>query len=248
MKIPSLDRLYWQIKRIAGGNDSLSRLFLKACINLDVRRDTLLKLMPDLVPPGSVIYDVGAHIGLYSILLAKKVRDSLVYAFEPNPESYRDLVRNIRLTRLEDRIIPLNFALGAVKSKLDFYVSSSSARSSFYELIARYDNNRILKTLSVECFTIDQIVQERLCKSADVMKIDVEGFEYEVLKGARNTIAVKSPQIFVEIHGDANGVPNTDRVKEFLEPFGYEFKELGYPLWCYRKPFLGGGYHKQKVS
>jgi hypothetical protein len=60
------------------------------------------------------------------------------------------------------------------------------------------------------------------------MKIDVEGHEYEVLKGAALTIEKTTPKIFFEPHGS-----NRSKIEQFLSYFGYKFEELGYPVFCY---------------
>ncbi len=229
-----LEPLYWKLSRLVEKSDAFSRLFLLACLKYAVRRDALLRLMPLQVAPGSVVYDIGAHIGLYSIILAREVKDSFIYAFEPNPDVYKVLVKNINLIKLGGKITPEEFALSADRGKHTLYISSYSARSSFYELHARYDNNKIVHTFTVDCYSIDYLVQSGLCKPPDALKIDVEGHEYEVLRGARETLARGSPQIFVETHGGENGVPNEDRIKDLLAPFGYKFKKLGYPIWCYK--------------
>ncbi|MFH1639333.1 MAG: FkbM family methyltransferase [Chloroflexota bacterium] len=82
---------------------------------------------------------------------------------------------------------------------------------------------------------MDSLVKDGLCQPPDVMKIDVEGHEYEVLRGAYKTIASRCPQIFVEPHGGEGGVANRDRIRDFLSPFGYRFQNIGYAVRCYKE-------------
>jgi FkbM family methyltransferase len=200
------------------------------------RKDLLLSFMSLHVAPNSIIYDVGAHIGSYSLVLGRKIQNSVIYSFEPNPETYARLAKNLTLMKAGGNIIPKNIALGSDIGRCKLYISSSSGMSSLHEEHAKADGLVVTSTVSVDCYTIDYLVDEGFIKAPDVIKIDVEGHEYEVIKGAQNTIASNSPQIFLEPHE----VGEPHKVEDFLaRKFGYTCKSLGYPIWCYKEPAKG---------
>ncbi len=215
----------------------IARLVLRLqLIELEmIRRDVLLKYMCSQGASGSVIYDIGACTGLYSVILARKVANSRVYAFEPNTTSFERLVKNIRLMNLQERIIPLQIALDESPGTRTFYVSSEKARSSLHEYNAGH-NSSIVESHTVDCHSIDDLVESGLCKSPDMIKIDAEGHEYPIIRGAKNLIMSKSPVIGFEPHEvDNDGSSDIDKIKTFLAQFEYECKSIGYPIWCSKK-------------
>jgi len=231
----TLESMYWSLYKIARHNRILFKLFTDTSLRLDAERDSLMKILPSLSPPGAIIYDIGAYVGFYSIYLAKKTSNTTIYSFEPNPISYAALECGIRSYSYEGRIVPMNIGLGSNKSKLNFFISSYYARSSFLRPNAERGGNRVVSIIEVDCVDIDCLVQNRLVKPPDIMKIDVEGYECEVLKGAQNTIRSMLPLIAIEPHRDASGVSSREKIIEFLKPFGYQFRDVGYHLLCYVK-------------
>ncbi len=226
---------YSKIKTLTSGNDTLSRILENIRLNLFPPHDAMLMAIVQKAPSGAVIYDIGAHIGSYSIFLAKKSRGSLIYAFEPNISSFDELTRNINLMRVKDKVIPRNIALSDSCGQSTFYVSSASRRSSLREYNAKRDGNQVIKAMTVDCFSIDYLVEKGICKPPDVIKVDVEGHEFEVIRGASNVILSRAPQIFFEAHSSEGQGNNEDGIKSFLAKFGYKFKKLGYPVWCYKE-------------
>ena len=182
-----------------------------------------------------VIFDVGAFIGLYSIYLANHLNKAIAYAFEPNPVAYEVLLKNIETFNLGNRIVTKNIALSDEVKEAVLHISSDLAHSSFYLYCAEFNGNRIVKSITVQCSTIDHLVQSGICRSPDIMKIDVEGHEYEVLKGATATLEKRTPKIFFEPHRTTDDAPNDSRIEDFLRQFGYRAEKLGYPVYCYKE-------------
>jgi len=197
--------------------------------------DVLLQYMLSHIAPGSVIYDVGGYNGLYSILLADKLETCVIYAFEPNPAAFAELVGNISHLGLEKRITPLNAALDECCGTRLFNISSDPGRSSFSEYNATYGGNRVAQSILVKCYSIDYLVEKGICKPPDVIKIDAEGNEHRVVFGAKRVIASRHPKICFEPHGlGSENASTAQPIKEFLSQFGYRFQSLGYPIWCYK--------------
>jgi FkbM family methyltransferase len=196
--------------------------------------DTLIEAIRAQAKRKSVIYDIGAFSGAYSIYLAHKVKQSLVYSFEPVPQAFNELIKNIESFRARN-ITAMNVAISDHIGKQPFYVSSDAARSSFYPSNAAWDNREIIQSIEVNCVTIDHLVESGKIPPPDIIKIDVEGHEYEVVKGAEKTIGRFMPMIFYEPHGTPEVATSEIGTSSLLSKYGYECKSLGYPIWCYRK-------------
>lgn len=143
-----------------------------------------LALFEVVLRPDDIVLDVGANIGLMSLTAAKLVGpDGAVYAFEPHPEMYSKLLGNIELNNV-DQIVPVNVALGCnpgirqIYSRPDVNIGASSLVSASGSVPAGF----------ASVATLDQFMEAARLDRVRLAKIDVEGFEYEVLKGAEITL------------------------------------------------------------
>jgi FkbM family methyltransferase len=128
--------------------------------------------------PGDVFYDVGANVGSYTLLAA--AAGARVHAFEPSPATAAKLRRNIQVNSLEMRIVLHECALGAVTGT----VQLSRGTDTTNHVLADGESKAVSDTVAME--TLDDSFEPD-CIS--FLKMDVEGFESEVLKGARGALA-----------------------------------------------------------
>lgn len=150
----------------------------------------------EAIKVGGTALDVGANIGAYSILLGQWVGASgQVYAFEPAPEPFDGLSRHIVLNGLANTVHPIHMAVGAEVTTAQLLVAGTGGES---RLASAGDGGA---TITVPVTTIDAFCAERGL-SPDFIKVDVEGFELAVLKGARETIRRRGRALalFVEMH------------------------------------------------
>lgn len=144
---------------------------------------------------GDLFLDVGAHIGFISCVVARFVGDSgFVYAVEPNPETFRILRENIRINSLEN-VGALEVALGAEVGKARIYENADKAVASLIRPkdFSEDSGEKIVVT------TIDTLIENGIIRIPTFIKIDVEGFELEVLKGARKLLSSpEAPILCVE--------------------------------------------------
>lgn len=145
----------------------------------------MTKLFKDCLRESDIVIDVGAFIGQYTCIAAKKCVRGHVYAFEPTPESYTELRRNIHLNQFYN-VTALRKAVSAKSGEFIFYTSKGSEMSSS---LHRNDENYHLlsKKLLVECVSLDSYFRSSDI-NVNVVKIDVEGSELEVLQGMKNII------------------------------------------------------------
>jgi FkbM family methyltransferase len=151
----------------------------------------------EAVRPGMTALDVGANVGAYSLLLGQWVGSSgAVFAFEPAPAAHDGLQRHIRLNGLDAIVTPLRAAAGAASATARFVVESTGGES---RLATAADATAT--TVDVPVTTIDEFCA-REHVTPDFIKIDVEGAELDVLRGARETIRRTRGRLalFVEMH------------------------------------------------
>lgn len=157
-----------------------------------------------------IFIDVGTHIGRYSIILAKKGWE--VFSFEPLKSNFNQLKLNISLNKIGENLHLYNIGLGNKKGK----------QTIFYERHKGGEASLIFhKEHSAEKIIIDKLDNILKFKKTGkvILKIDVEGFEYQVLKGASNFIKKNKPEIFIEIWDE-----DKKKDHELLNRLGYSKK------------------------
>jgi len=145
------------------------------------------------VRPGAVALDVGANAGAYALLLGQWVRPGgRVYAFEPAPETFGGLSEHVRLNGLDSTVVPVRAAAAAHTGTAIFSVDGFSGANRLAEGGAGE---------RVETVTLDDFCAREKIVPAFI-KIDVEGAELDVLRGARETIRAAGGglALFVEMH------------------------------------------------
>jgi FkbM family methyltransferase len=178
-----------------------------------------LKVPEYRVQEGDIVVDAGAFVGLYTLSVADKA--SLVIAIEPNVASYIFLTNNIKINNLNSKTITYNVALGDFEGSAILYVedwlASSSTLFDFWHI--RYGHS--LK-IPVKVVKLDNILKNVGIDKVDLMKIDVEGAELMVLRGAIDHLKrhlIK--RLVVEIHLD---VVSVKEVRSYLEKYGYKME------------------------
>ena len=152
------------------------------------------------VSPGMVALDIGANVGAYSLLLGQWVRPAgRVFAFEPAPRAFDGLVRHVHLNGLNDVVRPLSVAVGEHETQAEFLIMRTSGEG---RLAAPDDCDDA--RLTVPVVTVDGFCA-REGIDPDFIKIDVEGWELAVLRGAHETIRRRGRALalFVEMHPSA---------------------------------------------
>lgn len=152
-------------------------------------RETQLK-MAQVVRPGWVAYDIGAHVGVYTLLLSHLVKpEGHVVSFEPVPKNLSFLHGHIEMNKLLNVTI-VEAALSDHEGLDHFKLEESSA-------MGHLDKDGELK---IQTLTMDSYVQ-RSGRLPDLIKIDVEGAEAAVLRGAQQLLRERPPVIFLSTHG-----------------------------------------------
>ena len=169
--------------------------------------DTLI--LEHLVQPGMTVVDIGASIGHLTLFFSSRIgATGRVISFEPGPENFKELSDNIRLNDLHN-CTPYQLAAGAADGTLLFCSGANGHVGGGKSALS-------CRVVSLDSFTNDkQLLRPHL------VKIDVEGFELEVLRGMSRLLESDDrPILFIELHPlGLNGIGDPFGVLSFLERF-----------------------------
>jgi len=172
----------------------------------------------------NIMIDIGSNIGFFSILALNKYGYQSVYAFEPHPQAFSRLEKNVYLNKLEKNMHVFNVPLSSTQSVMDFKAGSVHTGGSSLEKDRKEEECELL---SLQTNTFDKISKQReiKVKNIDFIKIDVEGHENEVLIGMEHTLReVKTgTHLFIELNSDA---AETEQTKKFLKKYNFAQENL----------------------
>ena len=187
-----------------------------------------------LLPRGqaSVIFDVGANVGQTALTFADLYPLATIYSFEPGPEAYRELCANTADT---PRIQPVNAALGAQVGRAELFLNGAHVTNSLLDNdpgAGLYVDPAFLahrSTATVEVGTLDGFCGHRNIVRLDLLKIDAQGYELEILRGASRLIAERNaPLIYLEVSFVPiyRNQPLFPDIYEFMTEKGYKLAGL----------------------
>ena len=175
-----------------------------------------------IIKPGDVCWDVGANIGFYTCLLAARVgNNGAVVAFEPASRTYGYLKENVSLNRFTN-VTVLNKALGDKQEQRELYYSEAGLAEGTASL--KYADGRAASE-RVTLDTIDNLSPE--LPTPNFIKIDVEGYQLEVLHGAEHCLKTHAPLLMAEL----KDVGETNRaifgeIEDYVANLGYQLYEI----------------------
>jgi FkbM family methyltransferase len=149
------------------------------------------RLFREYVTAGATVFDVGAHVGYYTVLSAVLAGgNGRVFSFEPNPANHEFLRRHVALNRLDNVVIE-NVAVSDSNGTASFAFGTGSGTGRLSA-----DGAIEVRTVRLDDYCDEHDV------APGVMKIDVEGAELDVLRGADRIIGAHHPIIFLSTHGE----------------------------------------------
>ena len=179
--------------------------------------------LQQFVPDGSLVIDVGANVGFFSLRFAQWVGEAgKVISIEPESRNHDSLIAALKREGLQDRV-------DALKA-----VAAAEAGSMFLEINPRHPADHKLSLdgtgIPVTAVTLDELVQDKRRFSPALVKIDVQGAEMLVLKGAGDILKSAAPALFIELDEMAlqKFGASVSAVLDHLSQFGYE------PYWLTR--------------
>jgi FkbM family methyltransferase len=189
---------------------------------MEGREAYLIELLGQLTPRGGFAVEGGAHIGYMSLHIARSLgADGELLIFEPNPEIQSVLRANLVLNGFEQRVVIEQKAIGSREERAAFFLSGSGDPSSLVDV------GETRAQIEVNVTTLDAALSNRTAVP-DLIKLDIEGFEYAALQGARGLLTAdrKAPVLFLECNPPllAAAGASQDGLSALLS-------ELGFAAW-----------------
>ena len=150
--------------------------------------------------------DIGSNIGNHTLYFINECGARFVYCFEPASDTFRILKRNIKVNHLENKTILFNVGVGCKSGEA--IIASSKDKNTAYTKIAVSEEGNI------KVVSIDEL---SLAETVGFVKIDVEGFELEVIKGMQGTLKKDKPIVMIEIWND-----NFEEINRIMHSLGYK--------------------------
>lgn len=167
--------------------------------------------------PEDLFIDIGANVGAYTILASAEIKANTI-AIEPVPSTFKNLNNNILINQMQDKVKALNIGLGGNKGILKF--------TQAFDTVNHVATENETNTIEVDINTLDTILSTEQVPA--LIKIDVEGFETEVLNGSAKTLADKKLKaIIIELNGSGQryGYDENQIHKKLID---YGFKPFNY--------------------
>lgn len=177
---------------------------------------------------GDVFMDIGAYQGLYSKLGSSRVGiRGKVISIEPHPETFKSLQNN--LSRLGNTTC-YNAAISDHEGLYKFFLYDHAASSSLIVNCGSAAKQQCKGVINVKATTVDSLINRFHLSCISMLKIDTEGTEFVILKGALKTLTQKKPKLVIEIHRDSY------HVWVYLKNLGYEVMPLSFThIFAYPK-------------
>jgi len=141
------------------------------------------------------IFDVGANCGIFSAFAARKLPSASIYAFEPST----NLIPFIKMNCSDLNVSIHNIAISARAGikKLFINLDSQQTNSFNYNSVSIFTSNNRIQEQKIDCISLDEFTKNNNISEIDVLKVDVQGFEGEVFRGAKFSLP-KVQQLFIE--------------------------------------------------
>jgi len=192
----------------------------------DVEKDVKDQFLQN-INVGDTVIDVGAHIGEYTLLGSKLTgSEGIVISIEPDHDTVKSLKENINLNNFRNCLI-LEKAIGEkVETKVLYKINDEDVYAYLDPFV---ENKKLKKHSEIQVTTIDVVISSNNIDTVNLLKIDVEGFEHEVLLGCENSLKQdKIKKIIVELHPQYLKSKGKDEalIYSFLKQHGFTTKKI----------------------
>ena len=137
------------------------------------------------------VIDIGAHIGLFSLLVSQLCKTGKILSFEPVSENFDLFVSNLKLNHIEN-ILPFNMAVSKNSGRLDLFLNNDQSAHNIF--------SKSSESISVESTSLQKIFDENKISSCKLLKLDCEGAEYQIIDSLPSEYLDKIQNIVMEYH------------------------------------------------
>tara|TARA_B100000945_G_scaffold313313_1_gene309221 strand:- start:1344 stop:2216 length:873 start_codon:yes stop_codon:yes gene_type:complete len=181
------------------------------------------------ISDGMVVYDIGGHVGMYTLPFAKIVgKNGKVFVFEPDKNGYEAIKVNLDLNNIEN-VKLFDCAMSDKSDLAEFFLRPDKDTHSLFEETLAPSKTGAQKKINVQSYTIDDLILRKLAPPPNFIKIDTEGAELKILNGIKKNYSSLN-YIFIEIHPNALKLENILNPEEKVEE---KLKEIGFNKFEY---------------
>ena len=220
--------IYWKVIRLFKLKDVRYRVWNNRTILLDYNSFQSMWLMynyivdweefnliSSYIRPGDNVFDIGSNRGFYTIWMSQFIGHGKIHSFEPDSDSFERLQKNVALNDLKELVIPNKNAVSEIDGELSF--------TKELDIENHIVDSTFINSVTIQSQKIDSYLQYQNIDAVAYLKIDVEGFEYAVLKGANTALLNKQIDIIqLEINKSiANSGKSITDLLELLNHYQY---------------------------
>ena len=176
-----------------------------------------------IVPDDSIVLDLGAHIGVFTIYATTTARNVVVYAYEPYPDSCTALRENVRLNRRDETVHCFDAAVASETGTRDLYLGGGQF---FFPTLVGATQGDNVEQMEVPCTTLMEIMESNHLERVDLLKMDCEGAEYEILYSTPPSHLERIAEIRMEYHNLDSDERHVDGLKRFFTRSGFTVTHL----------------------
>ena len=192
-------KVYWQLT-----NDEFAVFETKTGLKIKIRvKSTDLMALTNVwmineydidsfeINPSDIIIDVGAHIGLFSLLVSQFCKTGKIFSFEPIRENFDLLVSNLELNHIEN-VFPFNVGISKNLGKLNLFLNNDQSAHSIFP--------KGSESITVESTSLQKIFDGKKISSCKLLKLDCEGAEYDIIDSLPAEYLDKIQNMAIEYH------------------------------------------------
>ena len=179
------------------------------------------ELVHEYIPRrGWKVFDIGSFIGIWLLKVAQYVgSNGLVIGFEPNPIAYRIAYVNVKLNNLKNVLLS-NYAIGDYDGVKTLYISEDLINSSFLKEYIADLGRSVFNRICTRMITLEKALKMYSVNKLDLVKIDVEGYEYHILSSSRRILKEDSiRRLIIEVH---KNIVRPRVIMDLLEDLGWD--------------------------
>lgn len=189
---------------------------------IDGYEKVTMKIWIALCKKAEIIFDIGANTGVFSLVAASNNSSAKIYAFEPLPQTFKILDKNILKNSFN--IQPVQFAVSDQEGSSTFYFPEEGNIYSSTLSAAHFASHNQSKAteIKVNMVTLANFIESNSIQKLDLIKIDAEGNDLNVFKGMGPYLARFRPNIIVEVHDDSLG----EEIEKLVKDLKYVFFDI----------------------
>ena len=201
--------------------DSADEGISRDLIIYGVREYETTALVKSIIAEGDVVINIGANLGYYTLMESKFAGSAgKVYAIEPNPQSVEILKHNVQINGLKN-VEVFSMSIGDKDGTGKLNIS----RKSNWCSMSRHKSKAFVGSVDVTVVSVDSFIKDRA--RPDFIRMDVEGYEYEIIKGMRSLMARDGRLgLLIEVHAEFLGADKTRSLLKVLKENGFKAKKV----------------------